>query len=198
MVWLWCGCETTTPQQPERTTGTRFDLRCVVSVLLLCVFMVGVALVWFAGRQQARAGLPPGRVISIDIERLDRVTLPLHDPSTNLVGKPDYLVRDGEGIIPVEVKSGKSGTAPYPSHTLQLAAYCRLVEASYGKRPRYGIVKYADRALAVEYSESLQNRLLALIAEMRQLEGRAPDRTHQSPGRCRACGYRQVCDQRLN
>ena len=64
-------------------------------------------------------------------------------------------------------KSGPAPTQPYRSHTLQLAAYCLLIEETYRQRPKYGIVKYADRMFAVDYTEALETELLDVIARMR-------------------------------
>jgi CRISPR/Cas system-associated exonuclease Cas4 (RecB family) len=58
-------------------------------------------------------------------------------------------------------------------------------------------LRYADRDFSVAYSEALENALLEVIAGMRRIRGRAPDRSHEFPNRCQGCGYRQVCDQRL-
>ncbi len=97
----------------------------------------------------------------------------------------------------MEVKSARALLGPYPSHILQLAAYCTLVHAAYGERPAYGIVKYADRAFSVDYTSLLENELLDVLAEMRRTERQEPTRSHESVNRCRACGFRQLCDQRL-
>jgi CRISPR-associated exonuclease Cas4 len=68
----------------------------------------------------------------------------------------------------------------------------------YGKRPAYGIIHYPGRDFAVDYTSDLENALLDLIAEMRINERRsAVSRSHEDKQRCRRCGFRQVCDQRL-
>src|SRR5262245_8429330 len=46
-----------------------------------------------------------------------------------LTGKPDYILKDGTHLIPVERKSRSLGlNTPYSGEILQLAAYCLLVE----------------------------------------------------------------------
>jgi CRISPR-associated exonuclease Cas4 len=136
-------------------------------------------------------------VLSIDTQQLSRFQRTLYDPTLNLVGRPDYLVKRSGKLVPVEVKSARAPLGPYPSHVLQLAAYCALVHTEYGQRPAYGIVKYADRAFSLDYDSTLENELLDVLAEMRRAERQAPFRSHESVNRCRACGYRQICDQRL-
>jgi CRISPR-associated exonuclease Cas4 len=165
--------------------------------LILALLVLGVFLLWLGRRQTARLGLPVGRVVSVDVGGLSRPDRPLYDRDLDLLGRPDYLVETPRGPVPVELKSGPAPAAPYESHMLQLAAYCRLVESTQRRRPRYGILKYADRAFAIDYTPGLENALLDLIAEMRRAEGTSPDRSHESPQRCRGCGFREACDQRL-
>jgi CRISPR-associated exonuclease Cas4 len=168
-----------------------------VVYLIVLLLLIGLGLLWLARRRQVATGLPPGRVISIDTEHLDHFERSLYDPTLNLAGRPDYLVETLGRLVPVEVKSARAPFGPHPSHVLQLAAYCALVHAAYGKRPAYGIVKYADRAFSVDYDSSLENELLDLLAEMRRAERQKPDRSHESVNRCQACGFHQVCDQML-
>lgn len=166
-------------------------------VSILALFLLGLVFIWLAWRRQARTGLPRGRVVYVDTQKFRQVESPLYDPVTDLTGRPDYIVDSGDGLVPVEVKSGHSPLNPYPSHIFQLAAYCLLVQAAYGKRPPYGMLRYADKTFAVTYDSKLENDLLDILAEMRRSEKRSPDRSHESVQRCAACGYRGVCDQRL-
>jgi len=159
---------------------------------------LGLLLLWLAQRGRARSGLPQGRVVYTDTGGWNRLERPLFSREFLLTGKPDYLIADGADVIPVEVKSSRAPAQPYPSHLLQLAAYCLLVEECYRRRPPYGIVKYADRAFEVEYTPELEDELLATLNCMRTdlVDGSAP-RSHEEPHRCQACGYYDRCDQRL-
>lgn len=162
-------------------------------ILLVC----GLTALWISRRDLNRAGLPPGKLIYIDTETLGRPKTALFDPATNLTGRPDYLVREGNLITPVEVKSGRAPFRPFDSHRLQLAAYCLLVEAVHGRSPARGIIKYDDRAFEIPFTQDLKNDLLDVVAEMRRFEYSQPDRSHQEQSRCRSCGFREVCDQAL-
>ena len=166
-------------------------------LLILSLLLAGLLLLWLSRRQLEIAGLPRGRVISLDTLEVTPPERALYDAELDLVGRPDYLVRRRSEVLPVEVKSGAAPIQPHASHVLQLAAYCRLVCATFGSRPRQGVLKYADRAVAVDYSRRLEAALLDQLAEMRRWGNRAPDRSHESPERCRGCGYRERCDQRL-
>ena len=162
------------------------------------LLVLGLLMLWLSRRGRARSGLPQGRVVYTDTGGWGRLERPLFSHALRLTGKPDYLVADGADVIPVEVKSRRAPAQPYPSHTLQLAAYCLLVEQCYGRRPPYGIVKYADRTFEVDYTPELEDELLATLDQMRAdlADGGAP-RSHDEPRRCRACGYHSQCNDRL-
>lgn len=107
-------------------------------------------------------------------------------------------MQDGDAIVPVEVKTSRAPEAPFDSHVMQLAAYCLLVHETYGARPPYGIVKYPERAFAVDYTPELEAELLETLAAMRAAR-RARDvpRSHDEPVRCLNCGVRDACDQSM-
>ena len=50
-----------------------------------------------------------------------------------LVGRPDYIQRMGDQLIPVERNSRQLGSGAYEGELLQLAVYCLLVEERFGK-----------------------------------------------------------------
>lgn len=153
---------------------------------------------WLAARQQRRLGMPGGRVLYRDMEgRLD-LDRPLYAADLDLVGRPDYLLRTADGMVPVEVKSGRTPRRPYDSHVYQLAAYCALVERAFGERPRHGVIRYAERQFEVEYTAELEQGLLGVLDQMRADLGRAEvDRSHEQAARCRSCGYLSRCEQAL-
>ncbi|HEX8993234.1 MAG TPA: CRISPR-associated protein Cas4 [Anaerolineales bacterium] len=168
-------------------------------VLPLLLLLVGLVLLWQSSRQRKQAGLPGGRVIYTDTRAWGALDKPLYDHDLGLTGKPDYLVEHEGQLVPVEVKTGRTPEAPYDSHIFQVAAYCLLVEKTYGKRPAYGIIHYPHRDFAVDYTAELESALLEQLAEMRRDEVRHNvPRSHEEPMRCRSCGFRKVCDQRLN
>jgi CRISPR-associated exonuclease Cas4 len=86
---------------------------------------------------------------------------------------------------------------PYESHVLQLAAYCLLVTAAYGRRPAYGLLQYPGQAFQLPYTKALENRLRVVLERMQDAGAEPPARSHDLAGRCRACAYRASCDQRL-
>lgn len=169
----------------------------MIYAILLLLF-VALIFFWQSGRQRKEAGLPGGRVIYTDTRGWGKLERPLYNDLLGLTGKPDYLIQEKGQIIPVEVKSGRAPESPYDSHIYQLAAYCLLVEKSYGKRPPYGIIHYENRDFAVDYTPELESSLLDLLAEMRRDElKREVERSHEQAARCARCGFKKACDQSL-
>jgi CRISPR-associated exonuclease Cas4 len=79
-----------------------------------------------------------------------------------------------------------------------VAAYCYLIHKTTGKRPSHGIIHYPGRDFAVDYTSDLENALLDMIANIRIDEHHAEvQRSHDDEKRCRRCGFRDACDQRL-
>ena len=85
---------------------------------------------------------------------------------------------------------------------MQLAAYCLLVEDVLGAAVPYGLVKYRDREVRVEYTPELRGHALALIEEMEadasaSAAGEEVHRSHDDPRRCAGCSLRDVCTESL-
>jgi CRISPR-associated exonuclease Cas4 len=166
--------------------------------LFILLLLAALLLLWLGRQGRVRAGLPQGRVIAADVGPWRRTERPFFSRRHALTGRPDYVVADGADLIPVEVKSGRAPRQPYESHVLQLAAYCLLLGEAAGRRPPYGIIRYADRAFEVPYTRELEEELLAVLEEMRRdLAAGGAWRSHDDPRRCAACGYRADCDQAL-
>ncbi|MGB3701031.1 MAG: CRISPR-associated protein Cas4 [Anaerolineales bacterium] len=170
-------------------------------MLFLIGFLIlsGILLFWISTRQRRSTGLPAGRLIYSDHKQWGKVEAPLYDPTYNLTGKPDFIVESNRGLIPVEVKSGRGRQAPYDSHIYQLAAYCLLIDQTFGIRPEYGILHYSNQDFAVDYTPTLEQSVINLIREIRALgRRRAIDRSHESLNRCQKCGFNAICDQSLS
>ena len=167
---------------------------------LLALFLALLALAaWLRARQlRGRSGLPPGQVLYSDTGTWKRLEQPLFSARHQLIGRPDYLVEESGHVIPVEVKSTPRPWVPYSSHRLQLAAYCLLVEDTYGSAPPYGVLKYRDGTVTVNYVPALREELLATLEAMRRDYGaRQVPRSHKSPARCQACAFRSRCEEAL-
>ncbi|NJC98534.1 MAG: hypothetical protein FIB03_19745 [Anaerolineae bacterium] len=72
------------------------------------------------------------------------------------------------------------------------------MEKTYAKRPPYGIIHYQDRDFAVDYTHALEQSLLELLTEMKRDEFKKQVvRSHEQASRCKKCGFREVCDQKV-
>jgi len=169
-----------------------------VPLLIFLLFLFAAVLLWLASRQRRSAGLPGGTIIYADTGKWQPVDQPLYDPIWDLAGKPDYLVRTGKEIIPVEVKSGRTPSAPYDSHIYQLAAYCLLVERVLNVRPSCGYINYPTRTFQVDYTRELEQSLKDLLEDIRSSQRKKDiPRSHEDPVRCKGCGFQDVCEERL-
>lgn len=168
--------------------------------LLIPILLLFALAIWlWANGLRRQTGLPEGKVIYTDTGTWFANNEPFYAPAFRLVGKPDYLVQEADGmVVPVELKSGLAPAEPWESHVLQLAAYCLLVTEKYGRRPGYGILQYKDKAFAIDYTDDLEEDLLNLLADMHSdlFEGEL-DRDHNDWNKCARCGFRTHCVQRL-
>lgn len=187
----------------------------MIYLLLALIVLIMIALASFvAARRASRlSGLPKGEILYSDtghaVGRLgpternregDLQEKPLISKRFGLIGRPDYLVETDEGIVPIEVKSTKcpAGGRAYDSHIMQLAAYCLLVEETTGADVPFGIIRYADCEVSLDYTPELRDELLDLLEEIREAR-RADDvhRSHNDERRCKGCSMRASCDEAL-
>jgi CRISPR-associated exonuclease Cas4 len=172
-------------------------MRYFLAALLLCV--IAAFLFLRVSYLRKRYGIPAGKVVYTDTGAEEQVSQPFFDPRLNLTGKPDYVIKQGHTLIPVEVKTGSTPLEPYDSHIFQLAAYCILIDRATGLRPPYGILKYPKQSFFIDFTETLETQLLELMDKIRDKERNSQNvpRSHNEPQRCRRCGYRKICDQRI-
>ncbi len=166
--------------------------------LLLVIALIGCILILILVSLRARRERIPWKGIRYD--DMDPTRQPektYYDPETGLTGKPDWIIDSWRGPVPIEVKSGATPEFPIPAHVLQLAAYCYLIESCEGKRVRRGILRYPDTSFEISYTIKLRRRLLETIAALREAEAAGFPRSHRDIGKCRACGYRARCNERL-
>jgi CRISPR/Cas system-associated exonuclease Cas4 (RecB family) len=160
--------------------------------LPLVLLLLGLALLLAAAWLRRRSRLPAGAILTADTgAEPGRL---LRSPRHRLYGRPDYLIRRGRRVVPVELKP--SHRQPYDSAIMQLMAYCLLVEETYG-RPDHGLLVLRDRAVPIAYTDERRAALLDLLAAVRAAPP-VPPRSHDQPGRCRACAFAPVCTEALD
>ena len=166
--------------------------------LAVILAIIGIILLWVSSKQKREVGLPAGKIIFADHNQWTKVENALYDPTFNLTGKPDYIIDTDRGLIPVEVKSGKISSGPYDSHIYQLAAYCLLIEQTFGTRPEYGILHYSNQDIQIDYTKDLQDKTIEILREIRSItRKKSINRSHHSAARCQKCGYNSICEEAL-
>jgi CRISPR-associated exonuclease Cas4 len=130
--------------------------------MLVLIALVFAILAWLLRREGvAQRGLPALKIRCADVGAIYQQPS-LVSAQYGLSGRPDYLVRVDCGVVPVELKSGKSPRSgrPYDGHLFQLVAYCLLVEDVCQAFVPYGVIEYEDRSIRVEYNSALRKSLL--------------------------------------
>jgi CRISPR-associated exonuclease Cas4 len=168
----------------------------ILLLLPIVLILLAAGLLWASRRQWQQLGMPSGQTVYQDTDEQPGDLLLAH--AHQLKGKPDFLIKQGGQIIPVEAKTGRTPTQPYYSHIMQLIAYCVLVEAHTGQRPPHGILRYPERQFTVEFTLAREQELRNILSSMRQ-ERRVQEvhRSHTNPNLCAACGFKAQCDERL-
>jgi len=168
-------------------------------IIAFALLLIAVACLLLAKTLRRRSGLPAGEIVYEDTSGDDSEVLV--SETYGLCGKPDYLLEEDDGLVPVEVKSGQSprNGRPYPSHLMQLAVYFLLVEDVLEEDAPYGLIRYRDRTLRIENTDELREELLDVVAEMQAIlqDGEAY-RSHHSARRCAGCSVAYACDERLS
>jgi CRISPR-associated exonuclease Cas4 len=117
----------------------------------------------------------------------------LRSKKYGLVGRPDQLVRVGKVLVPIEQKP--RARRLQPSHVLQVAAQCLLVQEVYGVRPPHGVVVLGNGIREhVEFTDALEQHLLEVMAQMRSfLNTDTAPAPRWVNNKCRACSFRKTC-----
>jgi CRISPR-associated exonuclease Cas4 len=181
--------DTVSGSWPGRDCGRGGDLVAVPLTWFILAASVALLAVAIFLRHRAKAlGLARGTGDEILVSHVHGLT-----------GKPDYILKASDELIPVERKSRVvSAAGAYEGEILQLAAYCMLVEEHFGKPVRRGQLAYQNRSMEVAFVEELRGRLLNALAALRLAESNGDiARNHNSPARCRGCGYRRTCRDSL-
>lgn len=167
--------------------------------IALVIALIGVLALAASSRGRRNSGLPTGEIRASDVG-LEERGKPLYSARYGLTGTPDYVVETSRGTVPVEVKPTRTEEEPHQSHLLQVLAYCLLLEEQSGRKPPYGLLRYSTATFKVDYNRATRAHLLEMLDAMRQKseeEEWEVERSHNVAGRCRACGYREVCDRSL-
>jgi CRISPR-associated exonuclease Cas4 len=136
-----------------------------------------------------------GKIEYIDVDDSKVFKSEMH----GITGRPDYVVKLGDQLVPVEVKKGRTPQGPLFSHIIQVTAYCLLLEDSSGRAPPYGIIRYPNHEFQIDYNDDMRKMLLEKVDGMRKaLISKDVHRNHNRPGKCRSCSRKSVCPEKLS
>lgn len=122
--------------------------------------IIGVILLWQGERQRKQLSLlQQTPLYDTDSEAIHSLSLPLK-------GKPDFINKEKGFYIPVEVKSGETPPEPTVAHTMQIMAYCLLVQEQYGVRPLGAVLKYPKKEFRVAYTTEAETAVRSVVSEM--------------------------------
>ena len=122
----------------------------------------------------------------------------LVDTAWGIAGRPDLVVRRGDGgLFPLEYKETHLFGGYHEVHgrlfdTIQAIAECRLVHATFGQRPAFGVVYYGDESgggahegwVQIPYGDAEERWLKVAMDQIRQDRTRAPVPALRNCGSC--------------
>jgi CRISPR-associated exonuclease Cas4 len=137
-----------------------------MSIILFAflIILAGIALLFFMLRKKDSFGVLVGKRIYQDTQ--EKPGTLLYAKTIPLCGKPDYLMQEKNMIFPVEVKTGKTPSAPYLNHQMQLMAYCLLVEENFQVRPIGGYLRYPNKEFKIGFTKEAEASVRNLVSEM--------------------------------
>ena len=168
-------------------------IELILILILLLALAAGayVLLGRWSRRQRSRLGLTSGAIVAADDSPCGSPTLRSARPG--LVGRPDHVLRTGDQLVPVEQKPRSKHVQP--SHVMQIAAQCLLVQEVYGVRPDYGVLVLAGGVQKrLPFTPEIERQLHQTLSRMRALLARDVEPGPRwNSAKCRACGFVGNC-----
>ena len=141
----------------------------IILIVATISFLAGFLLLGFWFWQNRKLGILKNKPIYTDLSEKTPGEI-LYSKIIPLSGKPDALIKEGNMVYPVEIKTGHTPTTPYLNHTTQLMAYCLLVEENYGVRPVGGYLKYPSKEFKIAYTDEGRQSVIDLVREMLEIK----------------------------
>lgn len=126
-----------------------------------------------------------------------RAELKIISPMLGLTGIVDRIEVYPGGVVPIELKTGKSPKdGIWPGHRIQLTAYALLLEEHFKKEIKEGFVYYLDHKerKQVVFNPFMRLEVEELIKQVSLMLGSltVPDFTAHK-NKCISCGIRETC-----
>jgi len=162
----------------------------------MAIFFLLVALKIHKNADQQRQiyRIPKGKITYSDLNLPGKI---LFSKRYKISGKPDYILKKNNELIPVEIKSG-TYNQPQKNHILQLATYCQLVEDNYKNFVPFGLIVYKNHDFKIPFNPLLRFELESTIKKMRRdLKNNNIALNHNDPRKCKNCSMRFYCKSKL-
>ena len=166
-------------------------------ILSLTFFLISKSLKKKSKKIKNENQILDGEVIYSDLNKSEK---PLISNKYKIIGKPDYIIKNRESYIPVEIKTGRHDTLK-KNHIFQIAAYCQILEDYYNCFIPTGIIFYKDtsKKYIVSYDPKLRFELISIINEIRQVQNiKKIKRNHNDIKKCINCSFRKYCNEKIN
>ncbi|KYK32668.1 MAG: hypothetical protein AYK22_07125 [Thermoplasmatales archaeon SG8-52-3] len=139
--------------------------------------------------------IPAGQITYQD---LSKPAKPFFSKRYRVTGKPDYIIKNNNYFIPIEVKTGIYKETK-KNHILQLAAYCHLLEENFQRFVPYGLLVYSDKSKhKIPFDPKIRFEFESTIKDMRNtMRTGTITRNHNDLFKCRNCSMYQYCDFKL-
>jgi len=170
-----------------------------VLIIFTFVGLLTIILSFSMGRknnlEKTKHMIPEGKPIYEDLFEQSK---PLYSSVFFLAGKPDYILKTNDAVIPVEVKTGNYNQ-PQKHHIMQLATYCQLVEERFGKRPAHGLLVYYDskKQFQIPFTNVMKRQLSETVEMMKQISEKGWDDSAKNlidTRKCGSCSMKSYCD----
>ena len=121
------------------------------------------------------------------------VSAAIDGESSDLVGLPDFLIRDGDGYIIRDSKLARSVEGRHPEIALQLQLYGWLYEQVVGKPPA-GLQVHSGSGDLIDVPYDGGKAALEILRKLRRMR-LTPEDTYEPVGwsKCSGCGYFDLC-----
>ncbi|MBW2973305.1 CRISPR-associated protein Cas4 [Candidatus Woesearchaeota archaeon] len=112
-------------------------------------------------------------------------------------GKIDQVLVYQDGVVPIELKTGKAPKeGAWENHKIQLAAYALLLEDRFNVPITSGYVKYIDENISrrIDINPFLKDQVKDLIKKVRELlDSKKLPKKCTNTNKCEKCGLKKIC-----
>lgn len=160
----------------------------------IILILLGLYYSWRHYHIQQSQHIPQGKITYSDLHIPEKS---LYSPRYRLAGKPDYIVKQKDSLLPVEVKSGPY-TQPQIHHIMQLTAYCILLEDTYQTFVPHGVLIYPSGKYTIKMNPKVRFELEQIMHEIKYSKrSQTVYRNHHDEWKCRSCSLRQCCSEKM-